>query len=98
MRVPAIGPWDAKIIALGESPGAQEMKAGIPFVGPAGQSLNDLLQAVGIKRDELFITNTVKVLPPAGDKEKAAFFFNKGVPTNAYMEGIVELVSEINTI
>lgn len=98
MRVPPEGPLTAKIIALGESPGPQELRQGRPFVGPAGRTLDDLLGAVGLDRDEIYITNTVKCEVPSDDKAKEAFFFQKGGPSSAYMEGIIDLVGEIKAI
>lgn len=95
-RVEPIGPKDAKIMIVGESPGAQEVRQGAPFVGPAGKLLNTLLRQAGIDRDEVYITNTVKIEPPHSGKDK--FFFDKGIPTKEYMDGILELVQEINEV
>jgi uracil-DNA glycosylase family protein len=50
----------ATLIFLGEQPGDQEDRAGKPFVGPAGQLLNRALTDAGIKRNEVYVTNTVK--------------------------------------
>lgn len=92
-RVPTEGPKDAKIVLLGESPGGEEVRRGRPFVGPAGGQLDRMLGAAGLQREDLYITNTVKEQPPSQDKDK--FFFNKGVPTQAYMDGILELMAEL---
>lgn len=54
------GPPTARIMLIGEQPGDQEDITGRPFVGPAGQLLDKALQAAGLKRDELYLTNTVK--------------------------------------
>ena len=54
------GPRDATVMFVGEQPGDQEDKAGKPFVGPAGQVLNDALAAAGVPRDEAYVTNAVK--------------------------------------
>ncbi|REK18148.1 MAG: DUF4130 domain-containing protein [Planctomycetota bacterium] len=54
------GPPDAKIVLVGEQPGDQEDLAGRPFVGPAGDVLNDALSAVGIDREQVYLTNAVK--------------------------------------
>jgi DNA polymerase len=54
------GPADARAMLIGEQPGDQEDLAGRPFVGPAGQLLDRALQAVGIDRGALYVTNTVK--------------------------------------
>jgi DNA polymerase len=54
------GPVHAKVIVIGEQPGDQEDLAGKPFVGPAGQLFDRALEAAGIERDLLYVTNTVK--------------------------------------
>lgn len=54
------GPKSATFMLLGEQPGDQEDLAGKPFVGPAGQLLDRALDEAGIKRDEVYVTNTVK--------------------------------------
>src|SRR3954471_18103558 len=53
------GPADAKLVLLGEVPGDQEDRQGHPFVGPAGKLLDDGLALVGLKRDDVYITNAV---------------------------------------
>ncbi|SMQ74355.1 DNA polymerase [Altererythrobacter xiamenensis] len=54
------GPRDASLMILGEQPGDQEDQAGRPFVGPAGQLLDQYLQKVGLDRKAAYVTNTVK--------------------------------------
>ncbi len=54
------GPGDARVFLVGEQPGDQEDKAGEPFVGPAGRILGEALEDVGLKRDEIYVTNAVK--------------------------------------
>ena len=54
------GPKDATVVFVGEQPGDQEDRAGKPFVGPAGQVLDEALHAAGIPRDEAYVTNAVK--------------------------------------
>jgi DNA polymerase len=54
------GPREARLMIVGEQPGDQEDLAGRPFVGPAGQVLNQALEAAGIDRDDVFVTNAVK--------------------------------------
>ncbi|MDB5194254.1 MAG: hypothetical protein JWN50_268 [Parcubacteria group bacterium] len=58
------GSHDADIMFIGEAPGENEAKTGRPFVGRAGQFLNELLDSVGIPRDTVYITNIVKDRPP----------------------------------
>jgi uracil-DNA glycosylase family 4 len=62
--VPGEGPADAKIMFIGEGPGFQEDRQGRPFVGPAGQFLNELLASIGLDRSKVYITNVVKSRPP----------------------------------
>ena len=54
----------ARLLMVGEGPGADEDRIGIPFVGKAGQLLDKILQAANILRDDIFITNVVKCRPP----------------------------------
>ncbi|HKF23645.1 MAG TPA: UdgX family uracil-DNA binding protein [Candidatus Angelobacter sp.] len=54
------GPQHARVMMIGEQPGDQEDRQGHPFVGPAGTLLNKALAAVGISRDEVYVTNIVK--------------------------------------
>lgn len=58
------GPETAEVMFIGEAPGAQEDARGVPFVGPAGKLLDRMLAAVGLKRDQVYITNIVKCRPP----------------------------------
>lgn len=58
--VPGEGPEGAAIAFVGEQPGDQEDREGRPFVGPAGQLLNEVLQEVGIDRRQVYVTNAVK--------------------------------------
>lgn len=62
--VPGAGPADADIMFIGEAPGFNEDKKGIPFVGRSGQYLNYLLGTVGLSRDDVFIANVIKCRPP----------------------------------
>lgn len=62
--VPGEGNPEAKIMFIGEAPGYNEDQQGRPFVGRAGQLLNQLLSEIGIKREEVFIANVVKHRPP----------------------------------
>ena len=55
----------ARLMFVGEGPGADEDASGIPFVGKAGQLLNNMIAAMGLKREEVYIANIVKCRPPA---------------------------------
>lgn len=62
--VPGQGHPDTEVVFVGEGPGFNEDQQGRPFVGAAGGLLNELLKAIGWKREEVFITNVVKCRPP----------------------------------
>jgi uracil-DNA glycosylase len=62
--VPGEGPPDAEIMLIGEGPGFYENEQGRPFVGAAGKFLDELLSGIGLKREDVFITNIVKCRPP----------------------------------
>ncbi len=59
-----VGDPQANLLIIGEAPGADEDRQGEPFVGPAGQLLNAMLLAVGLRREEVFIANILKCRPP----------------------------------
>ena len=62
--VPGEGVPDAELMFIGEGPGYQEDRQGRPFVGPAGQFLEELLGSIGLTRGDVFIANMVKCRPP----------------------------------
>ncbi len=62
--VPGDGNPNAEIMFIGEAPGWHEDRQGLPFVGAAGQFLNEMLEMIGLKRSDVFITNIVKSRPP----------------------------------
>jgi uracil-DNA glycosylase len=62
--VPGEGQISAKIMFIGEAPGRSEDEKGKPFVGAAGQILDNVLKKAGIERSQVFITNIVKCRPP----------------------------------
>jgi len=64
------GPTSAKIAFVGEAPGEQEDRVGEPFIGRAGQLLNNLLRAAGITRSSCYITNVIRERPPANNIKK----------------------------
>ena len=61
--VPGSGPASAEIMFIGEAPGACEDEQGLPFVGPAGRFLDELLASVGLSRESVYICNVVKCRP-----------------------------------
>lgn len=62
--VPGEGNERARIMFVGEAPGRSEDEVGRPFVGAAGRLLEELLTSIGLRRQEVFITNVVKCRPP----------------------------------
>ena len=62
--VPGVGPATAEIMLIGEAPGFHEDRQGLPFVGPAGKFLDELLGSAGVKREEVYIANVIKSRPP----------------------------------
>jgi DNA polymerase len=59
-----VGRHNADLMVIGEAPGADEDRQGEPFVGRAGQLLNAMLKAIGLKREDVFIANILKCRPP----------------------------------
>jgi DNA polymerase len=62
--VPGEGDSQARLVCVGEAPGATEDETGRPFVGRAGKLLEDILRAIGLAREEVFICNVLKCRPP----------------------------------
>lgn len=62
--VPGEGPVDADLMLVGEAPGAKEDELGRPFVGRSGKLLVELLESIGLTREEVFITSILKSRPP----------------------------------
>lgn len=71
MAVPGEGPADAELMFIGEGPGFHENEQGRPFVGAAGNFLEELLASIGLTREQVFITNIVKCRPP-GNRDPQA--------------------------
>jgi len=61
----------AKLMFVGEAPGADEDKQGLPFVGRAGQLLTKIIEAMGLKREEVYICNILKCRPPSNRNPEA---------------------------
>jgi DNA polymerase len=68
---------DSEVVFIGEAPGKNEDIQGKPFVGAAGKFLNEMLEMIGLKREDIYITNIVKYRPPNNrdplPEEKKAF-------------------------
>jgi uracil-DNA glycosylase len=70
--VPGEGSPRARVLLVGEAPGASEDRSGRPFVGRAGKLLDQVLEAAGLPREDVFITNVVKARPPGNRDPTAA--------------------------
>ena len=92
-RIEASGPDNARIMIVGEAPGATEEKEGLPFVGPAGNMLRVFLNRAGIDPDACYLTNMCKYRPPGNKIEK--FFMRGGLPNPIVLEGMEELQADI---
>lgn len=64
LAVPGEGSYDSSLMFVGEAPGADEDVQGRPFVGRAGQLLAKIIEAMGFRREDVYITNVVKCRPP----------------------------------
>jgi DNA polymerase len=62
----------ARLMIVGEAPGAEEDKSGHPFWGRAGQTFNSLLETAGISREDVWVTNTVKCRPTKGEGKRVS--------------------------
>jgi len=82
------GSPDSDLVFIGEAPGKNEDIQGKPFVGAAGKFLNEMLEMIGLKRDDVYITNIVKYRPPENrdplTEEKTAFL--------KYLESQLEVI------
>lgn len=88
------GPRDAKIMLVGEAPGSEEARIGRPFIGGAGELLNQMLGRMGIDRDATFVTNICHEQPPGNDFgwfEKAANWGKLGLGLKRLKEDIEDI-------
>ncbi len=94
-----VGSVDAKIMFVGEAPGAEEEVQGEPFVGPAGQLLNKMIGAMGLKREEIYIGNIMNWRPEMPVDARGMQFGNRP-PTESelayclpYLKAQIEVVN-----
>src|SRR5215216_378454 len=90
--VPGAGNIHTEIMFIGEGPGFNEDKQGLPFVGQSGKYLESLLKLINLKRDDVFITNVVKCRPPE-NRAPLPIEINTCVPT--YLESQIELINPL---
>lgn len=97
--VPSTGPKNAKIVFVGEAPGANEEKEKKPFVGYSGQFFQEKLLQAGLSYDEVFITNVCHYRPPYNNIKKwIGSFGNKNNCAPPVVAGIIELYTELAEI
>lgn len=87
----ATGSPDAEIMFVGEAPGAEEEKKREPFVGPAGQLLTKIIQAMGLKRNSVYITNICKYRPATTDGPQGS---KNRPPTRTEMDACLPFISQ----
>ena len=86
------GPSTAKLVVVGEAPGADEERLGRPFVGPSGKMVDNLLHDAGMDRRACYVTNVCKVRPPANKLKDLGIY---GVTLESFYP---QLHEEINSI
>jgi DNA polymerase len=84
-----VGNTRARWMFIGEAPGAEEDRQGEPFVGRAGQLLTAMLQALGFRREDVYIANVLKCRPPGNRDPKP----EEALQCRGYLERQIELVS-----
>src|SRR5215212_9155056 len=89
------GSLDARLTIVGEAPGQREVEAGRPFVGRAGRLLDQVLEAVGIDRSGIYVTNTVKVRPTT---EKGGRLKNRPPRAGEIRAGLEILLPELRLV
>jgi len=82
------GPADARLMLIGEAPGAEEDRQGVPFVGPSGVLLNAMLESIGIQREQVMISNSVFWRPP-GNRTPTT---QETVVCRPFIERLIEIV------
>ena len=82
------GDPDSDLMFIGEGPGAEEDRQGLPFVGPAGELLTKIIQAIGLERDQVYIANIVKCRPPKNRDPQP----EEVAACRRYLEGQIDLI------
>ena len=87
-KVIGYGNRDARIMLIGEAPGANEDREGKPFIGRAGEKLTQMLGYIGLKRDDVYITNVVKCRPPQNADPQKEWI----IACNEFLDREIEIV------
>ncbi|MCS6869974.1 MAG: uracil-DNA glycosylase [Anaerolineae bacterium] len=88
--VPGAGSYTAEVMFIGEGPGFNEDRQGLPFVGQSGKLLDELLSMIGMRRSQVFITNVVKCRPP---ENRDPLPDEITICTQAYLYRQIELIA-----
>jgi len=92
IEVGASGPSDAKLMIVGEAPGADEVREKAPFVGAAGRLLTKYLAVNGIRREDCYVTNVVKCRPPGNNYHRLA---ERGVSERDYVDLLADEIRSV---
>jgi DNA polymerase len=93
-----VGSLDAKIMFVGEAPGAEEEVQGEPFVGPAGQLLTRMIGAMGLKRADVYIGNIMNFRPAMPVDERGVQFGNRPPSTSELAYCLPYLLAQIEVV
>ncbi len=85
----ASGQPSSRLMFIGEGPGSEEDRKGIPFVGPAGALLNRIIEAIGFRREDVYVANMVKCRPPRNRDPKP----EEITACRGYIEEQIDLVA-----
>jgi uracil-DNA glycosylase len=91
MSVPGAGSSTSNVMFIGEAPGMNEDKQGLPFIGNAGKFLDDMLASIEWSRDDVFVTNIVKCRPP-GNRDPLPDEIHA---CSAYLDGQIEALNPL---
>jgi uracil-DNA glycosylase family 4 len=92
MKVQDVGPFGAPILIVGEAPGREEAQKGVPFVGASGKLLKNMLQHVGIKYNNCYVTNVVNERPPNNNFK--SLYEDKGKTPTQYLQNCWKTLRE----
>ncbi len=108
-QVHGAGNPNARMMIVGEAPGNQEVYEGLPFIGHSGDVLNEMLREIGLRREDLFVSNVCHIQPPKN--KMSEFFATKSdakkmglkeidgkFPLYPVLEGMLKLQEEINEV
>lgn len=95
----SVGNLNAELMIVGEAPGHEEERQQEPFVGPAGQLLTKIIQAMGLQRESIYISNIVKYRPAIADMEPRGQGTSNRKPTTQEMQACLPyIMAEISLV